>query len=175
MEKDNYIFAWGDPIASSPAALLSITRQFIAFCQSKGKSPVWFCINRELTDILAEEFGWCGISCINDDQVDPAHIVALTSPVAKGKEGRHAVKDLKKNLAKAEKAGVDISEVKSHEWTEEEKLQVGQGISKWKAGRHGIQLASSSFQPWLDSKHRRYWVARVNKHVFVLSFGPYTV
>jgi hypothetical protein len=161
MEKDHYIFAWGDPIVSSPAALPSVVSQFAAFCQANGKKPVWLCIGRELVDVLAEELGWSGINCVTEDEVDPAHIVALTSPVSKGKQGQHAVKDLKKNLAKAEKAGVDICEIKRHEWKEDERAQVECGIAKWKAGKHGIQLASTSFQPWVDIEHRRFWVARV--------------
>lgn len=165
MESEHYIFAWGDPVVSSPSALPNVARQFSAFCRNRGKNLVWLCINRELTDVLAEELSWCALCCVMEDEVDPSHIMRLTSPVSKGKEGQHIVKDLKKNLAKAEKAGVDISEIKSDQWTEEDRAQIVQGVARWKAGRHGVQLASSSFQPWIDFEHRRYWVARVDKQV----------
>ena len=165
METDHYIFAWGDPLVSSPAALPGVVRQFAEFCRKHAKNPVWLCISGELSDVLADELGWCAISCVTEDEVDPSHIVGLASPTAKGKEGQRVVKDLKKNLAKAEKSGVEISEVKAGEWTENDRTQVLQGIERWKAGRRGVQLASSSFRPWVDFEHRRYWVARVEKQV----------
>lgn len=163
METDCYIFAWGDPLVSSPAALSSVVRQFAEFCRKHAKNPVWLCISRGLSDVLAEELRWCAISCMTEDEVDPSYIVGLTSPAAKGREGQRIVKDLKKNLAKAEKSGVEISEIKAGGWSENDRSQVLEGIKRWKAGKRGVQLASSSFRPWVDFEHRRYWVARVGK------------
>ena len=168
MEKGPYIFAWGDPLVSSPAALPSVARQFVAFAKSQAKRPVWLCISRDLADILGEEIGWCAVCCVNEDELDPAHIMAMTSPLAKGKEGQRLVKDLKKNLSKAEKAGVIILEV-LEEWTIDEMRQVDRGIKEWKAGKHGIQIAATSMQPWLDFEHRRYWAAKIAGQVMQLS------
>lgn len=122
--------------------------------------PVWACADADLEQILGEDFGWSTVSCIYEDYVDPAHVIELTSPEAKGQEGVHVVKDLKKNLMRAEKYDVHVDEVKGGGWKDEERKAVEAGIEAWRASRSGIQIASTTIQPWLDEKHRRYWVAR---------------
>ncbi|CAA7268795.1 unnamed protein product [Cyclocybe aegerita] len=158
MEKGPYIFAWGNPLVSDPAALPSVARQFIDFCESRGKRPVWSCVDRELEKILGgDEFGWSTVSCIYEDVIDPAHVLELTSPEAKGQEGQKVVKDLKKNLHWADKYAVKVSEVKGSQWTDDDKIAIEQGIREWKSTKGGVQIASTTLQPWLDSEHRRYW------------------
>ncbi|KAF8902607.1 hypothetical protein CPB84DRAFT_1814901 [Gymnopilus junonius] len=160
MEKDPYIFAWGNPLVSDPAALPAVAHKFIRDFESQGKRIVWCCVDRDLEEVLGgPEFDWCTVSCIYEDVVDPAHLIELTSPEAKGKEGQHAVKDLKKNLYRARKYEVRAHEVKNNEWTEEDKAAIEKGISEWKESKSGVQIASTTVQPWLDSAHRRYWVA----------------
>ncbi|KAF4612854.1 hypothetical protein D9613_011159 [Agrocybe pediades] len=162
MEKDPYIFAWGNPLVSDPAALPSVARQFVNYFHGQlGKRVVWACVDRDLEEVLGgPEFEWATVSCIYEDVVDPAHVIDLTSPEAKGKEGQHVVKDLKKNLNRAEKYGVQVKEKLHQEWTEEEKAAVEQGIREWKENKSGVQIASTTMQPWLDSQHRRYWLAK---------------
>jgi len=67
--------------------------------------------------------------------------------------------DLKKNIRKAERAGVQIVE-KTGVWTPEERAGVDEGVGKWKMGRKGEQVASDSLAPWMDECHRRYWIAQ---------------
>ena len=161
MEKKDYIFAWGNPLVSDPAALPNVARQFLAFCEANGKRPVWSCVDRDLEEVLgSDEFGWCTVSCIYEDVVDPAHVMELTSPESKGLEGQKVVKDLKKNLYRADKYHVTVKEVRAEEWTNEDKIAIEQGIREWKANKSGVQIASTTLQPWLDSEHRRYWVAK---------------
>jgi len=161
MENDPYIFAWGNPLVSDSAALLPVARQFVQFCEDQGKRAVWACVDWELEEILgSSEFGWSTVSCIYEDVVDPAHVVDLTSPESKGKEGQKIIKDLKKNLGRAEKYHVSVKEMQSNDWTDEEKIKVEQGIKDWKDSRKGVQIASTSMVPWLDSEHRRYWLAK---------------
>ncbi|KAJ3512683.1 hypothetical protein NLJ89_g3380 [Agrocybe chaxingu] len=161
MEKGPYIFAWGNPLVSDPAALPIVARQFVDFCKSQGKRLVWSCVDRDLEKILGgDEFGWSTVSCIYEDVIDPAHILELTSPEAKGHEGQKVVKDLKKNLHRANKYDVKVSEIRGSQWTEDDKIAIEQGIREWKSTKGGVQIASTTLQPWLDSEHRRYWVAK---------------
>lgn len=51
--------------------------------------------------------------------------------------------DLKSNIRKAEKAGVEIVE-KTAVWTPEERAEVDEGVRQWKKGRKGEQVASVS-------------------------------
>jgi hypothetical protein len=88
------------------------------------------------------------------------------------------VKDLKKDLKRAERGDVGVQEVRSQEWEEDGKRAGEEGVQNWINSRSGIQIASVSaprfvklfpvtfahrqttVQPWLDSGHRRYWLAR---------------
>ncbi|RXW23206.1 hypothetical protein EST38_g2639 [Candolleomyces aberdarensis] len=174
MTRDDWIFAWGNPLVSSPAALGPTARAFIQFAEEQGLHPVWACADSELEQVLGgEDFGWSTVSCIYEDYVDPAHVIELTSPEAKGQEGVHVVKDLKKNLMRAQKYDVHVDEVKTGEWKDEDRKSVEDGIAAWKAGRSGVQIASTTLQPWLDEKHRRYWIARKDdKIVGILILTP---
>ncbi len=173
MEQDPYIFAWGNPLVSDPSALSNVARQFIQWSESVDKRPVWCCVDVDLEDILASEFGWCTVSCIYEDIIDPGHVIELTSPESKGQEGQKVIKDLKKNLYRAEKYHVNVKEVLPNEWMEEDKIAVEEGIRAWKASKLGIQIASTTGLPWLDSEHRRYWIAKRDGEVriFLSSSG----
>jgi len=166
MEKDPYIFAWGNPLVSDTAALPSVAASFVRWCERQGKRLVWCCVDADLEEVLGSaDFGWSTVACVNEDFVDPAHIIELTSAEAKGQEGQKVVKDLKKNLYRAEKYNVKVKEVLADQWTEEEKIAVEQGIRDWKTSRQGPQIASTTGLPWLDSEHRRYWAARQDVNV----------
>jgi hypothetical protein len=78
------------------------------------------------------------------------------------------VKDFKKNLRRAERANVQVREVQHDQWTDAMKKQVEEGISGWKKSKTGIQIASTSFQPWLDFEHRRYWVAEADSNIVAI-------
>jgi hypothetical protein len=163
---DKYLFAWGNPLVSSPAALPKTARAFVHFAEQQGLHPVWACVDHDLEEVLGDpEFGWSTVSCIYEDYVDPAHLIELTSPEAKGMEGQHVVKDLKKNLNRAEKYDVHIEEVKQGQWKDTDRRAVEEGIEEWKKSRSGLQIASTTLQPWLDEQHRRYWVARQHDNV----------
>ena len=166
MQKNKYLFAWGNPLVSSPAALPKTARAFVEFADQQGLHPVWACVDHDLEEVLGDpEFGWSTVSCIYEDYVDPAHLIELTSPEAKGSEGQHVVKDLKKNLNRAEKYDVHIEEVKQGQWTDSDRHAVEEGIEEWKKSRSGLQIASTTLQPWLDEQHRRYWVARQHDNI----------
>ncbi|KAK7448074.1 hypothetical protein VKT23_013830 [Stygiomarasmius scandens] len=74
---------------------------------------------------------------------------------------KEKLKDLKKNLRRAERAGVHIEEVTGR-WSPSDREQVEQGMVEWRRnkGLKGVQLASTTGLPWIDEVHRRYWVAR---------------
>ncbi|KAJ3536705.1 hypothetical protein NMY22_g5913 [Coprinellus aureogranulatus] len=165
MTSDGWIFAWGNPLVSHPAALAPTVKEFVKFAEENHLHPVFACVDAQLERILGEEMGWRTVSCIYEDYVDPAHLIELTSPEHKGEVGQHAVKDLKKNLMRAEKYHVVVSEVKDKQWSDADKRAVEQGIEDWKKSRSGIQIASTTLQPWLDQEHRRYWVARQDGHI----------
>jgi hypothetical protein len=173
MEQGPYIFAWGNPLVSDPSALPKVARQFIQWAESQDKRPVWCCVDVDLEDILASEFSWSTVSCVYEDVVDPAHVIELTSPESKGQDGQKVIKDLKKNLYRAGKYHVKVKEVLPNEWTEKDKIAVEQGIKEWKASKHGVQIASTTGLPWLDSEHRRYWIAKRDEEarIFLTSSG----
>ena len=138
------VFAWGNPLVSDLSALGPTARQFIDWAESRDLIIAWVCVDEDMREVLATELEWSTVTCIYEDVIDPGHVIRLTGPSHKGVEGAHAVKDLKKNLRKAEKADVDIEEVREFDWTEQERREVEEGINEWKKNKNGLQIASVS-------------------------------
>ncbi|KAF9448100.1 hypothetical protein P691DRAFT_760201 [Macrolepiota fuliginosa MF-IS2] len=163
MQKDSYVFAWGNPLVSSPEVLKPTARAFVDYVTTMNLQLVWACVDHNLEEILASnEFSWSVVSCIHEDIINPNRLLELTSSENRGREGARVVKDLKKNLRWAEKSGVCVEEFHAgvNTWSEEDQKVVRDGIQRWREGREGVQIASTTLKPCLDSKHRRYWVAR---------------
>jgi hypothetical protein len=138
------VFAWGNPLVSDPSALAPTAHQFIDWAESRGLIPAWVCVDQDMQQALATALDWSTVTCIYEDVVDPVHIIHMTGPSHKGVAGAHAVKDLKKNLRKAEKAEVDIEEIREFDWTDHERREVEEGINEWKKNKSGLQIASVS-------------------------------
>ena len=138
------VFAWGNPLVSDPSALAPTAHQFIDWAESRGLIPAWVCVDQDMQQVLATARDWSTVTCIYEDVVDPGHVIHMTGPNHRGVEGAHAVKDLKKNLRKAEKAEVDIEEVREFDWTDHERREVEEGINEWKRNKNGLQIASVS-------------------------------
>ncbi|KAF9467694.1 hypothetical protein BDZ94DRAFT_1155912 [Collybia nuda] len=175
MRKDPYLYAWGNPLVSDSTALRPTATAFQEWADSQNLRLIWSCVDHELEQVLAEPpFEWSCVSCIYEDVVDPAHVVELTGPEAVGKQGgASVVKDLKKNLKRADKQDVHVTEVTKQQWSDEDKKAVEQGIIDWKKSKSGVQIASTTLQPWLDQGHRRYWLAKKDDTVIgVLILTP---
>lgn len=142
MARKQFVFAWGDPLVSDISALAPTARAFIAWAEGEGLHPVWCCADEPLEKVLAE-LTWSTVECIYEEVLDPDHVIELTSPEAKGQEGAKVVKDLKKNLRRAEKAGVSVVEV-TGQWTPEMRSEIHNGVEGWKKNRSGVQIASVS-------------------------------
>jgi len=167
LRSDPFVFAWGNPLVSDPAALEATCTAFIEWARSQKLRPIWLCVDGQMEQVLGAQgskFGWSTLSCIVEDFLDPRSVVEL----ARSHGGGSEVKDFKKNLRRAERANVQVREVKHDAWTDAMKKQVEEGISGWKKSKTGIQIASTSFQPWLDFEHRRYWVAEADSNIVAI-------
>ncbi|KAJ4479227.1 hypothetical protein J3R30DRAFT_3657260 [Lentinula aciculospora] len=166
LERKRFVFAWGDPLVSFPDALKPTAEAFIAWVKSRNLRPIWCCVDHKFEQVLVLSLGWSGVMCIHEEVLHPDHVLQLTSDKGKGRESIRLVKDLK-NLRRATKAGVT---------SVEDRTEVGEGMLDWRRskGLKGIQLASTTDQPWIDEEHRRYWVARssLGHIVGVLLFTP---
>jgi len=167
LRSDPFVFAWGNPLVSDPAALEATCAAFIDWAKSQKLRPIWLCVDGQMEQVLGAEgskFAWSTVSCIVEDFLDPHSVVELAHSHGGGSE----VKDFKKNLRRAERANVQVREVQRDQWTDAMKKQVEEGISGWKKSKTGIQIASTSFQPWLDFEHRRYWVAEADSNIVAI-------
>lgn len=162
---DPYVFAWGNPLVSDPAAYQPTATAFKEWAASQNLRPIWSCVDREFEHVLAEApFNWSAVSCIYEDVIDPEHIVELTSPKMVGKEGgASVVKDLKKNLKRAEREHVEVAEVRRDEWSEEDKRAVDDGINAWKNSKSGVQIASVNISCWTLEIFSTDWDVRVDE------------
>ncbi|KAG7091759.1 hypothetical protein E1B28_008160 [Marasmius oreades] len=183
MQHKNYIFAWGNPLVSDPSLLGPTAKAFVSWAVDEQEAkPVWCCTDLALETVLANNnkergLGWSTVECIHEELLDPDHILDLTN--AKGKEGVGAVKDLKKNLRRAERAGVSVDET-TENWSQRDRQEVEDGLFEWRRskGLKGFQLASTTGLPWIDEQHRRYLVARHEGHIVGILIltpihGPY--
>ena len=141
LRSDPFVFAWGNPLVSDPAALEATCAAFIHWAKSQNLRAVWLCVDGQMEQVLGAQgskFGWSTLSCIVEDFLDPRSVVELAHSHGGGSE----VKDFKKNLRRAERANVQVREVEQDQWTDAMKKQVEEGISGWKKNKTGIQIAS---------------------------------
>lgn len=141
LRSDPFVFAWGNPLVSDPAALEATCAAFIDWARSQKLRPIWLCVDGRMEQVLGAQgskFGWSTLSCIVEDFLDPHSVVELAHSHGGGSE----VKDFKKNLRRAERANVQVREVAHDQWTDAMKKQVEEGISGWKKSKTGIQIAS---------------------------------
>ncbi|KAH9474781.1 hypothetical protein JR316_0013246 [Psilocybe cubensis] len=76
------------------------------------------------------------------------------------------IKNLRNSLSKAYKSGLMVEEVPKEYLVESnQRVCIDEGIAKWKESKKGIQIASTTVNPWLDIEHRRYWLARLDSTV----------
>ena len=150
LRSDPYVFAWGNPIVSDPAALEATCTAFVEWARSQKLRPIWLCVDGQMEQVLGRvgsKFGWSVLSCIVEDFLDPRSVVELAHSHGGGSE----VKDFKKNLRRAERENVQVREVEANQWSDSMKRQVEEGIANWKKSKTGIQIASVS----LDSSPLR--------------------
>jgi hypothetical protein len=141
---DRWVFAWGNPLVSHIDALGPTAAAFREWAESQRLSVIWCCVDHDFQRVLAEPpFKWSVVTCINEDVVDPAHVMWLTGPEAVGKDGGVSFgRDLKKNLKRAQKDHLEVREVRHEEWEEADKIAVEDGIQGWLKSRSGIQIAT---------------------------------
>ena len=160
--QDPFVFAWGNPLVSSPTALEKTARAFIAFAEANHLRPLWACVDQDLEKILAHDpFGWATISCIYEDVINPEHVIELLGPEHRSEGPSHGSDELRNHLIQAEREKVEVYEVKRGEWTEADRGAAEVGIREWKSHKHGgKEFDSMKLDPWLDEQHRRYWIAK---------------
>ncbi|KAF4586716.1 hypothetical protein EYR40_010731 [Pleurotus pulmonarius] len=166
MRRDPHIFAWGNPLVSDTSALEPTAKAFAKWVEEHDLQLIWSCVDEYLERVLGgPSFGWSTVSCIYEDVLDPSHVIDITSSddgveKAGGSGTSSHLKDLKKNLRRADKVCVEAFEVSSNSWTEGLRKEVEEGVENWRRSKSGLQLASASLQPWLDEEHRRYWISQ---------------
>ncbi|KZV69416.1 hypothetical protein PENSPDRAFT_580989 [Peniophora sp. CONT] len=163
LRSDPYVFAWGNPLVSDPSALTETLLEFWKWCKSQKLKLVWCCVDDQMQKILGKgsKFNWSTVSCIVEDVMEPHNVVELATQAG----GDSSAKDFKKNIRRAEREGVDIRELAWDSWSDTQKKEVEDGIVAWKQAKSGLQLASTSFQPWVDAEHRRYFVAEHDEKI----------
>ena len=143
LRSDPYVFAWGNPVVSDPAALEATCAAFVDWAKSQNLRAIWLCVDGQMEQVLGgqgSKLAWSVLSCVVEDYLDPRSVVELAHSPGGGSE----VKDFKKNLRRAQRANVRVREVQPDQWTDSMKRQVEQGIVDWKKNKTGIQIASVS-------------------------------
>ncbi|GAA5909868.1 uncharacterized protein JCM6883_003120 [Sporobolomyces salmoneus] len=153
LARGKFYFAWGNPICrDNDEVRREIAHEFVEWAtKTKKKKVVWCVINGQFADILGQEMDWSVLSCVREDILHP-DIKKLDQ------------KDVRQNIRRAERSHVTFSELhlKAPSFLPDDatREEIDSGIERWKANRHGKQIAAADLLPWLDSQHRRYFIAR---------------
>ncbi len=137
LRSDPFVFAWGNPVVSDPAALEATCAAFIDWAKSQKLRPIWLCVDGQMEQVLGgqgSKFAWSALSCIVEDFVNPRTVVGLA----------HSLRNLRNHLRRAERENVRAREVRPGQWTDVMKRQVEEGIASWKKRKTGVQIASVS-------------------------------
>ncbi|TIB86658.1 hypothetical protein E3Q20_01586 [Wallemia mellicola] len=155
IQLDGYQFYWGDPIVINGEPIEFI-RHTIDFAKEYSCTPVFCEISEDLEALLEnDEFKFSCLSCTHEDIINPT-------------EANLDVKDVQQNVRRSQRAGVEVYEL-SGDPTDEQRDAINEGVEQWKQGRKGDQIATASMDPFLDSVHRRFFIAHIeNKIVGVL-------
>ncbi|GAA5916580.1 hypothetical protein JCM6882_002549 [Rhodosporidiobolus microsporus] len=153
LPRGKFYFAWGPPLCRDDEVVRKeVAEEFLRWAtKDKHKRVVWCCVDSKFAEMLGQDFNWSVLACVKEDVLQP-DIKKLDN-----KEVRH-------NIRRADKHHVKYDELKlkAPTWlpAEEIKEEIEHGLERWKANRHGTQIAAAGLHPWLDAQHRRYFIAR---------------
>ncbi|BGP16012.1 hypothetical protein JCM10213_005437 [Rhodosporidiobolus nylandii] len=161
LSRGKFYFAWGPPICRQDETTRhSVAEEFVNWARKdKKKRVVYCCVDTQFAEMLGTQFDWSVLACVKEDVLQP-DIKKLDN-----KEVRH-------NVRRADKHHVKYEELhlKAPNWMPPEDLknEIEDGLERWKANRHGTQIAAAGLLPWLDAPHRRYFLAR-DEHKKIVS------
>ncbi|GAA6002367.1 hypothetical protein JCM10207_001084 [Rhodosporidiobolus poonsookiae] len=153
LARGRFYFAWGPPICrEDEPTRKSVAEEFIHWAKKeKHRKVAWCCIDTKFAELLGTQFDWSVLACVKEDVLHP-DIKKLEN-----KEVRH-------NIRRADKHHVKYEELhlKAPSWLppDEVRHEIEDGLERWKQNRHGTQIAAAGLHPWLDSQHRRFFIAR---------------
>ncbi|GJN89270.1 hypothetical protein Rhopal_002249-T1 [Rhodotorula paludigena] len=153
LPRGKFYFAWGPPICRrDPEIRKSVAHEFVDWVTKEKKRRVVYCVvDTDFAEMLGSEFNWSVLSCVREDVLHP-DIKKLEQ-----KEVRH-------NIRRAERSHVKYEEIKlrapQYHPPDDVREEIEAGLERWKANRHGTQIAAAGLLPWLDAQHRRYFLAR---------------
>lgn len=129
-------------------------RHTIDFAKENSCTPVFCEISEDLEALLEnDEFKFSCLSCTHEDIINPT-------------EANLDVKDVQQNVRRSQRAGVEVYEL-SGDPTDEQRDAINEGVEQWKQGRKGDQIATASMDPFLDSVHRRFFIAHIENKVSI--------
>ena len=126
--------AWGRPLCD-PKDTSVVIDAFIRWCENEGYNPVWCCVDAETERVLAEEFDWRAISCIQEDALDPREVDPEQS------------KEVRRHVKAAQKTGVKVIQEDGVP-PEDIREKIDALIKEWKDARTGTQVSNPYLRPF---------------------------
>ncbi|GAA6027302.1 hypothetical protein JCM8097_002574 [Rhodosporidiobolus ruineniae] len=153
LARGKYYFAWGPPLTrDDERTRKEVAQEFLQWAKKeKKKRVVWCCVDTRFAEMLGTEMNWSVLACVKEDVLHP-DIKKLDN-----KEVRHNIKKADKHHVKYEEMHLKAP---SFMPPDDIKHEIEDGLERWKKNRHGTQIAAAGLHPWLDSPHRRYFLAR---------------
>jgi aspartyl-tRNA synthetase len=128
----------GNPLCD-PRQYSHIISDFIHWLKDTKKlKPIWILVDNRVEEVLGGRLGWSSLTCAAEERVnDPVEYNG----------------DVQRKIRHAKAEGLSVSEV---EPTQDLRRKCDEGIKEWLSN----QIHLTNINPWLDTEHRRYFVAQ---------------
>jgi aspartyl-tRNA synthetase len=169
----HYAVAWGRPLCDD-RQLPQVCKAFVAMLESKKLKPIWACIDDATESVLLDKLKWKGVSAVDEQRVNPAHVADAEQEKA-----------LMQKVRRAEREGVKVEGVKADEVVGGPlRDEISKRMKDWQEERSGTQVYSADesrstrccspcltyplrLRPFDDATHRHYFIARDSKGTLV--------
>lgn len=147
IEKARRAILAGNPLCSTKQ-LPQVIEAFLKWLKETTKlKPIFLLIDQPVEAVLGEQFGWRSFTNVGEQRVNLAN-------------GEHLQLDpeVSRKIRHAQKEGIKVSDYGS-EIPAEIKQKCEDAIKSWQKSKTGEQVHLSDVTPFIDSVHRRYFVA----------------
>ena len=137
----------GNPLCETQQ-LPDVIAAFLHWLKRETKmKPIFILVDRTVETVLGEQFGWKSFSNVAEQRVNLGN-----------NEHLDIDSDVQRKIRHAQKEGVKVTDYDS-EVPSDVKQRCDEAIKKWQGDRKGEQVHLSDVTPWVDAKHRQYFVA----------------
>ncbi|EXJ85959.1 aspartyl-tRNA synthetase [Capronia coronata CBS 617.96] len=137
----------GNPLCDA-RQLEDVITAFLHWLRRETKlKPLFILVDKEVEEVLGDKLGWKSFTNVAEQRVNLAN-----------DEHINVDNDVERKIRHAKKDGVKVVDYGSSV-PEDVRQKIEARIKEWQQSRQGAQVHLSEITPFMDSTHRRYYVA----------------